>query len=288
MARVGMIGLGNLGGPIGEQLAASGLTTTVYDTVPAATGPSVAAGATALGSPAEVAAASDVTLICVRTAEQAADVLRGEDSLLDGAKPGHVVGLISTVLPDAVREFAELAAGHDVTLIDTPAAGTGEAGVRARTMWTLAGGDDEAIDALEPALRTYCSRVLRAGPLGSGAAAKLSHNAMIYLSYLATYEATEVARAAGVRDGVLAEVTRATGALSTQSDLYLGILEARRVITGMDEDHDRFAGASAVLEKDLRHAIDLAAQFGVDLPGARLVRTMGDTIFQVRATGDPA
>ncbi len=164
-----MIGLGNLGGPIGEQLAASGMTTTVYDAVPAATGPAVAAGAAASDSAARVAAASEVTLICVRTAEQAADVLRGEDSLLDGAKPGHVVGLISTVRPDAVAEFAALAAEHGVTLIDTPAAGT---------------------------------------------------------------------------------------------------------------------GASAVLEKDLRHAIELAAQNGVDLPGARFVRTVGDTIFQVtRAAG---
>ncbi|MCK9893500.1 NAD(P)-binding domain-containing protein [Frankia sp. AgB32] len=134
MTRVGMIGLGDLGGPIGEQLAASGLATTVYDAVPAATPPAVAAGATAVGSPAEVAAASDITLICVRTAEQAAAVLRGEDSLLDGAKPGHVVGLISTELPDAVREFADLAAGHGATLVDTPAAGTGAAGVRAHTM----------------------------------------------------------------------------------------------------------------------------------------------------------
>src|SRR5690606_28203363 len=70
-------------------------------------------------------------------------------------------------------------------------------------------------------------------------------------------EAVELARAAGVRDGLVAEVTRATGALSTQSDVFLEISERRRRDPGPPHEQDAFRTYSALLEKDLRAAVEL-------------------------------
>jgi 3-hydroxyisobutyrate dehydrogenase-like beta-hydroxyacid dehydrogenase len=281
LPKVGFIGLGVLGIPIVERLLSAGLTVTVHDVRDEPVSTVVAAGAGAAGSAAETAAVSDVSIVCVRTDEQCVDVVTGPEGLLAGAKPGHVIALASTVHPDTATTLAGAAASRDVELLDAPLAGTGPEGVRAGSMWALAGGTEAGVAAVEPVLAVFCERVLHAGPVGSGSAVKLAHNVMIYLGYLGAYEAAGLARVSGVRDGVLAEVTRATGALSSQADLFLGIHERRRELA-TDTEADYFRGASALLAKDLGHAIELALQHHLELPGAALTRLMGDALYQVK------
>jgi 3-hydroxyisobutyrate dehydrogenase-like beta-hydroxyacid dehydrogenase len=129
--------------------------------------------------------------------------------------------------------------------------------------------------------------VLATGPLGSGAALKLAHNVMVYVTRLGTLEAVELARAAGVADGVLAELTRETGALSDQSDVWLAIHEARyRGETDATLDANMLVAAD-LLAKDLRHALALAVEHGIVLPATAVTATAADRIYRVRAYADP-
>jgi 3-hydroxyisobutyrate dehydrogenase len=280
--RVGLVGLGTLGLPMAALLVDADLSPVVHDVRGDAVEHAVDAGARGAGDAAEVAAGADVLLVCVQTDEQCVEVVAGERGLLTAARPGSVIAILSTVHPDTVSALAAAAVARDVQLVDCPLAGKGEGGLRDRTMWAMAGGDPGAVDRLRPVLDAFTGRVLHAGPLGSGAALKLAHNVMVYVSYLATYEAAELARAAGVADGMLADVTRATGTLSPQSDLFLQILELRRDDPDGFLPNAAFEISSALLEKDLRHACDLAAEHGVELPGAALTRGLGDALYRVR------
>ena len=280
--RVGLVGLGTLGQPMATLLVDAGMPPVVHDVRADAVTEAVGAGAQGAASAAEVGGAADLLLVCVQTDAQCIEVVTGDHGLLAEARPGSVIAVLSTVHPDTITDLASAAAAGDVELVDSPLAGKGEGGLRDRTMWAMVGGDAAAVDRLRPVLAAFTGRVLHTGALGSGAALKLAHNVMVYLGYLATYEALQLARAAGVADGLLAEVTRASGTLSGQSDLFLKILELRRDDPDGFLPNDAFAISSALLEKDLRVARELAAAHGVDLPGAALTEGMGDELYQVR------
>src|SRR5262249_37931215 len=103
--RVGFIGLGNQGKPIAAHLAPSGFATTVYDLAPEPVSELVAGGARAASSPREVGERSDVIGICVPADEHVRAVVYGEDGLLAGTKPGAVIAIHSTILPDTAIEI---------------------------------------------------------------------------------------------------------------------------------------------------------------------------------------
>jgi len=285
---VGLVGLGVLGSQIAAELAVEHFSPTVFDVRPEAIARAVASGASGAASAAEVAAVSDVVLVCVQNDEQCIEVVTGAAGILDGASPGAVIGILSTVHPDTITDLAAVAARRSVRLVDAPLAGKGVDGVRERSMWAMVGGDDASFAVVEPILEAFTGRVVHSGVLGSGAALKLAHNVMIYLGYLAAYEASELARVAGVQDGLLVELTRSTGALSAQADVMLTIHERRRsedasstTTNTAHEDHV-MRMASEVLEKDLRIAIELAQAYDLELPGAVVTQPLGDVLYQVR------
>jgi 3-hydroxyisobutyrate dehydrogenase-like beta-hydroxyacid dehydrogenase len=203
------------------------------------------------------------------------------DEALTTAAPGSVIVVHSTVLPATVQRLGELAAARGVEVLDAPLAGTGEAGVRDATMWALVGGSPSTIDRTQPLLARYTARVLRTGALGSGAALKLAHNVFVYLGYRAVQEAHDLARAAGVADGLLAEVSTASGMMSPSFRVYHDIYEHRVGLPDGEREPGPFATYASILEKDLRQAVEVAAGFGLQLPVAELVRHRGEEIYRV-------
>ncbi len=80
--RVGMIGLGNIGGHVAANLLADGHELTVFDSDPRRIKPLTEMGATAAPGPAEIAQASEITLLSLPTPEVVNDVA---DAWLMGA-----------------------------------------------------------------------------------------------------------------------------------------------------------------------------------------------------------
>jgi 3-hydroxyisobutyrate dehydrogenase len=279
--RVGLIGLGFAGAAIGERLLVTGPPPVVRDLVPERQQHLVDLGATGAATNAELAASCDVVLLCVQTDEQCIDALGGNDGVLDGARPGTVVVVLATVAPRTTQLLAEASAARSVDLLEAPMAGRGAVSIADASMIVLAAGDDDVVVRARPALERF-SRVLPTGPLGSGAALKLAHNVLVYVSRLAAYEAVTLARAAGVRDGLVEELTLQTGAMCDQSQVWLEIHERRLRGERSDPVEDEhMVTAAALMEKDLRHAVALGAELGLVLPGSAVTAGFGDEIYQV-------
>ena len=273
---VGVVGVGIIGRAIAETLLARGVDVLVHDRAPHAV-----AGLPAhsiAGSVAAVAGRCPVLLVAVQDDDQVAAVV---EEALTATSAGSVVVVHSTVLPATVQRLGALAAAHGVELLDAPLAGTGEAGVRGATIWALVGGSPAPIDRVQPLFERYTGRVLRTGALGSGAALKLAHNVFVYLGYRAVQEAHDLARAAGVADGLLAEVTTASGMMSPSFRVYHDIYEHRVGLADGEREPGPFATYAAILEKDLRQAVEVASGLGVALPVAEVVRHRGAEIYRV-------
>lgn len=265
--RVGFVGLGNIGKPMALRLAAWPGGLTAYDVSQDPLADLAAAGATVAASVAEVAASCDLVCVMVRDDAQVLEVV---EELLGHARPGLTVAVHSTVSPDLPAALAERARPHGVHLVDAPVSG-GAMGAADGTLAILVGGDDEAFAACAGPFELLASEVVHCGPAGSGTAAKLARNLLHFVAFTAAGEAQRLAEAAGIDLVELGRVVRHTDSVTggpgaimhrdttapvAADDGWFGIL-----------DHVRNLG-----EKDLDHAVALAARLGVDVPLAQLAR----------------
>lgn len=279
---VGVVGLGLIGGALARRLVATGDAPVVFDLRSEAVDSAVSAGAIAARSAAELAERCDVVIVCVQTDDDCVAAVSGDGGVLDGARPGTCIAVLSTVRPSTIVSLAALASDRGIDLVDTPVAGSGMFGIEAGTMGVLVGDDGELVKRLEPTLLRFGSRVVPVGPLGTGAALKLAHNVIVYAGFAATIEAVELARAAGVHDGLLEEVATTSGAVSVMSGAHIPFYKHFRDDPHAASEDEILRVAAALLDKDLADAVALAETHGVDAPIARLLCHAGAQVFQVK------
>lgn len=194
--RAGFIGLGTMGRNAAANLARAGFPLAVHDIRPEAAAPLVAMGATAVGSPAEVLAASDVVVSMVFGPKEVEQVVRGPGGLLSGDPRGKVWIDMTTSSPFLMRALAaefEAAGGHAV---DAPVTGSVDAAIRG-DMPMFVGGDDAVIERARPVIEAM-GQLRKVGAYGNGYVAKLVNNQLWKIHAAAIGEAMVTAKLAGL------------------------------------------------------------------------------------------
>ncbi len=265
---VGFIGLGQIGAPMAKRLLAWPDGLTVFDVHAPATEPFAEGGAHVAASPAEVAARATVISIMVRDDAQVTDVLTGPEGILTTARPGTVVAVHSTVEADTPARLAEVCAAHQVHLLDAPVSG-GFMGAHDGTLALMVGGSDEAVDLVREPFATFATLVAHLGPVGAGTRAKLARNLITFASYAAVGEAVRLAEAAGVDLNLLGQVVRHSDKV-TGGPGSIMIRSTAAALDPSDGLHSIFTHTLGLGEKDLRLAIALGHDLGVDTPVAEL------------------
>ena len=148
---VGVLRLGAMGRPIAGHLVDGGLQVVVFDLDREAVEAVASSGARAAGSPAELAAASDVMLVLVASDDQVLAVCLGADGLLAHARRGGVLVISSSVRPETCEEVAAAAGPAGVDVLDAALTG-GARGAEAGRVNLLVGGDEEVLTRIRPAL----------------------------------------------------------------------------------------------------------------------------------------
>ncbi len=185
---VGFIGLGSQGGPMAGRIIEAGYPTTLWARRPASLEPFAGSAATIAGSPAELAAASDLVCLCVVGDGDVEEVATGENGVLAGLKPGGVLAIHSTVHPNTCRKLAETAARQGVSVIDAPVSGGAPAVAEGRLL-VMVGGEDDVVERCRPVFASYADPIVHLGALGSGQTAKLLNN-LLFTANLGTAAAT--------------------------------------------------------------------------------------------------
>ncbi|HBZ69816.1 MAG TPA: NAD(P)-dependent oxidoreductase [Deltaproteobacteria bacterium] len=267
--RAGFIGLGNIGKPMARRLVKAGLETTVYDLAAAPVHELATAGAKGVATARAVGAASDYVGLCVRDDADLRAVTLGPDGVFAGAEAGTIIAVHSTVQPKTVLELSEVAAARGIGMIDACITG-GAAGAAQGTLTVMVGGEAKHLDRIRPALESFARLIVHAGPLGAGAKLKLCNNLMTYLAWTSAYEATLLARAAGLPQHILEEVARSNGNLTDPMLAFLGVHKAPEETRRSETFQAMLAGFVELAEKDLAATLALARDCGVALPGAAL------------------
>jgi len=265
--KAGFIGLGNIGLPMAKRLVAAGLTTTVYDVV--AGRDAQVDGARGAASPREVAAVSDVIGLCVRDDADVRAAMLGDAGVLAGAAKGAIVAIHSTVQPATVIEVAAAAAERGVGVVDACITG-GAAGASAGTLTVMVGGDAAHAERAGSYFDCFAKKVVHTGPLGSGCKMKLCNNLMTYLAWTAAYEAMLLARAAGLPQDKLEEVTGSNGNFTEPMRAFIALHKAPAATRESDGFQALMRGFVEIAEKDLAATLALARECGIALPGTAM------------------
>ena len=171
--RVGFIGLGSQGGPMARRIIEAGYPVTLWARRPATLKPFAGTAAKTAGSPAELAAASDLVCVCVRDDADTEEVV---GAVLGGLAAGGVIAVHSTVHPDTCRRLAGRAQASRVRLIDAPVSG-GAPAAEAGRLLVMVGGDEETVEFCRPVFASYGDPIVHLGPVGAGEVTKLLNNA---------------------------------------------------------------------------------------------------------------
>jgi 3-hydroxyisobutyrate dehydrogenase len=204
---VGYIGLGNMGRPMALNLAKAHVPLVVHDIDPAKMEPLRAKGATVADSPAAVARAAARTICMVETTAQAESVIAGEQGIIRGAAPGHIVVCMSTIDPIVARRLADTLAARNVAMIDAPVSGGTERAASGE-LSIIVGGAADTFEACRDLFLAMGAKIFHVGELGQGLAMKLVNNMLVQVNTVAVAEALVMGIKAGLDPRTIYEVVR--------------------------------------------------------------------------------
>jgi 3-hydroxyisobutyrate dehydrogenase len=255
--KLGFIGIGLMGKPMTLRLLAAGHEVAVWNRSAEKLKEVVQKGARAADSPAGVARAADIVMMCVTDQKAAEQVLFGPDGVIHSAKPQKLVVDFSSIAPASARGFAARLEEKGMGLVDAPVSG-GVAGAEQGTLAIMAGGRPEHIERVRPVVMHLAARFTRMGDSGAGQVAKLCNQAIVGSLVAVIAEAIRLAEAAGVDAKMLPEALKGGFADSLPLQIFGARMAARRF--------DPPLAAAATMLKDLQNAAAVADEKQVWMP----------------------
>ena len=197
MSTIAWIGLGHMGAPMTAHLVAAGHTVRGVDVSPAAAAGAAAGGVQLVDSIAAALDGADACFTSLPKPEHVREVFGGVDGVFAHAAPGAVLMDTSTVDVDTSRWCHDEAAARGLTFVDAPISG-GTAGAAAGTLTFMLGGRPADVARATELVQPMAGNVIACGPAGSGIAAKLVNNMMLFVNVMAMAEGSQLAEQLGL------------------------------------------------------------------------------------------
>ena len=214
--KVGIAGLGNMGRAMAERLEEEGVSLVVWNR---SAGKAEGLSAEVAATPAELVGKADIILSVLANDAATDAVYSGPDGYLSGPLGGKLIVEFCTQSPERSKALAEAVTEAGGAYLECPVGGT-VAPARAGKLLGLAGGSDADFERARPVLEKLTRRLEHMGPVGSGAAMKLSINLPLMVYWGALGEALGLAQAGGVDPtlalDILADSSGAIGAAKTR------------------------------------------------------------------------
>jgi len=271
---IALYGLGIIGATWARNLAADGHTVRAWNRTPRPEHPCWCAD--------PVAAARGAGLVAIEVADGPA-VMQVLDRILPACAPGTVIANHATIGVDETLQVRDRVVAAGCAFLDMPFTGSKPAAEQRQTVFFV--GDDAAVlPRVEAVYKPLTRAILPLGPVGRAMAIKLAFNLMIATTFQSLAEGRRLARAAGVDDATFFRCLDLNVARSGLVDLKRPKLEKSDWSPQFSVKH---------LNKDLRHALRLAAAVGVAVPQTALLQQayaateakgLGDADFSVLYT----
>lgn len=251
LVKVGFIGVGHMGRPMVDRLVAAGVPTEVFVRRPEAREELEAGGIVVAESATELAARSDLVILCFFSDAQVREVMF-DGGVLAAMRAGSILVSHVTGSPQLSRDL-QAAAPAGVAVLDVPISGT-EDHIRSGQLTLMVGGDVAALDRVRAILATYSNPILHVGGLGDGQRVKLINNLVFTVNLRTALAAAELGESMGVPSAELSRVLSQCSGGSFAINLFqhmppVGLVD----------------GARHYLIKDVNTIRTVAGEQGIDL-----------------------
>lgn len=252
--RIGFIGLGVMGAPMARNLAAAGHELTVSLN---RSGLPEGLAAQVVGTPAEVARASEVVITMLPDTPDVERVLLGAGGVAEGIAQGALVIDMSSISPIATADFAAVLREKGAGYLDAPVSG-GEVGARAASLTIMVGGPQAEFDRARPIFEVLGKNITLVGERnGAGQTCKIANQIVVALNIQAVAEALVFASKAGCDPARVRQALLGGFASSRVLEVH-----GERMISRSFDPGFRIR----LHQKDLGLALDSARALGVALP----------------------
>jgi len=286
MARIGFVGLGNMGGPMLLNLLKAGHTVGAFDLVEAALQRVQQAGARAAASAADAADGVDFFVSMLPASRHVESLYLTADAegkcLLDRISKNTIVIDCSTISPQSARKVAEAARVRGIEMLDAPVSG-GTAGAEKGTLTFIVGGEQAVLERARPILEKMGANIFHAGTQGAGQVAKICNNMLLAIHMTGTAEALALGVANGIDPAVLSEIMKRSSGGNWSLNVYNpypGVMEGVPASRG-------YSGGFLVdlMIKDLGLAMDAADGTDMAIPMGALARNLYRLLKKQRGAG---
>jgi 3-hydroxyisobutyrate dehydrogenase-like beta-hydroxyacid dehydrogenase len=262
--RIGFIGVGLMGHGVARNLLQKGYPLTVL--AHRNRGPVDdlrRLGAEEAKSAAELAASSDIVIVCVTGSAEVEALVRGPSGLKVGGRPGLVIIDCSTSDPNSTLTLEAEIKPLGIAFCDAPLGGTPENAQEGK-LSVMVGCDASLWPRIEPLFATFTVKATRLGPTGDGHKMKLIMNflAMGYASIFA--EALALGQKVGLNPQTIDSALRGS---RMDSGFYQTFF---RWVLERDREAHKFTLSNA--HKDMKYLAAMAEAAGIANPVGSAVK----------------
>ena len=264
MAKIGFIGLGNMGAPMAANLVKAGHTVTGYDLSPVALDALAKAGGAIAPSTADAVKDADVVITMLPAGEHVREVFLNQGGVIDIVRQQRPLLIdCSTIDVDSARAVTAEAEAAGLMMLDAPVSG-GTAGARNGTLTFMVGGTDDAFVRGKPVLEAMGRNIFHAGAAGAGQAVKICNNMMLAINMVGVSEGFILAQKLGLDWDKLHQICSTATANSWALSTYC---PAPGPAPAAPSNRDYAAGfAAALMVKDVKLSQAAADATGAPTP----------------------
>ena len=270
--KVGFIGLGAMGLPMAHRIVKAGIET--YTTFHRRREPAdelARAGATIVGSPAEVARAADVVITIVPADAELIETVCQANGLAESFSPGKVLIDMTTSTPNSMAQVERAISAAGGRVLDAPVSG-GTTGAIAGSLTIMVGGDVGLLEEQRPLLQHMGTRIVHVGAVGQGKVVKIINQMMAAIHLLTMGEAFALGVRSGADPNTMYDVIKESSGYSKMMDLRLrDFLLAGSFEPGFKLD---------LMKKDVQLAMDAGRAQGVPL----LLTSLASQVFSAASS----
>jgi 3-hydroxyisobutyrate dehydrogenase len=273
MAKIGFIGLGNMGGPMAANLVKAGHEVTGFDIVHASRDRLAAAGGKVASNLSEAVSGCEAIITMLPAGRHVAQVYLGDGGIVGSAQPGALLIDCSTIDVATARAVAKDAEAAGMIMLDAPVSG-GVAGAAAATLTFMVGGTEDAFARAKPLLEPMGKAIIHAGGSGNGQAAKICNNMILGVSMIAVCEAFVLAEKLGLDHHKLFDIASKASGQCWSLTSYCPVPGP---VPASPANRDYQPGfTAAMMLKDLKLAQEAANESGAATPlGAEAAQLYG-------------
>jgi 3-hydroxyisobutyrate dehydrogenase len=263
MAKIGFIGLGNMGLPMAQNLIKAGYSVQGFDLSREQTVAFTASGGQAAAGAKAAATGVEIVITMLPAGQHVREVYLGADGVLATASANALLIDSSTIDVESARAVAAAADKKGLPMLDAPVSG-GVGGAQGGTLTFMCGGSDEAFARAKPILEKMGKTIVHAGGAGNGQAAKICNNMILGVSMIAVSEAFVLAEKLGLDAQKLFDISSKSSGQCWSMTTYCPVPGP---VPASPANRDYSAGfTAAMMLKDLKLAQDAAKATGAKTP----------------------